>query len=78
MYTIPYMLKDFFVKAMLKRQGVSDEQVDMVLAIVNKNPQLFQTIAAEVQAKVSGGMEQSRAMMEVMKLHEEELRALKP
>ena len=72
------MLKDFFVKAMLKRQGVSDEQIDMVLAIVNKNPALFQTIAAEVQAKIGGGMEQSKAMMEVMKLHEEELRALKP
>ena len=72
------MLKDFFVKAMLKRQGVSDEQIDMVLAFVNKNPALFQTIAAEVQAKIGGGMEQSKAMMEVMKLHEEELRALKP
>lgn len=72
------MIKDFFVKAMLKRQGIPEEQIDMVLAIVNKNPELFQTIAAEVQAKVSGGMEQSKAMMEVMKLHEGELRALKP
>ncbi len=72
------MLKDFFIKAMLKRQGVTDEQAEMVLAVVNKNPQLFQTITAEVQAKVSGGMEQSRAVIEVMKLHEDELRALKP
>lgn len=63
---------------MLKRQGIPEEQIDMVLAIVNKNPELFQAIAAEVQAKVSGGMEQSKAMMEVMKVHEEELRALKP
>lgn len=61
---------------MLKSQGVPDEQIDMLIAIVEKNPELFKTIATEVQEKVKGGMSQTDAGMEVMKKYESELRKL--
>ncbi|HBB65468.1 MAG TPA: hypothetical protein DCZ84_02435 [Candidatus Vogelbacteria bacterium] len=71
------MFQEFFLKSMLKRQGMPEEQVDAMLGIVAKNPALFQTIAAEVKEKMDAGAEQSRAMMEVLRAHEEELRILK-
>jgi len=42
---------------MLKRQGMPEEQIDMILDIVAKNPALFQTIAAEVNEKMDAGAE---------------------
>ena len=62
---------------MLKRQGMPEEQIDMILDIVAKSPALFQAIAAEVKEKMDAGAEQSRTMMEVLRTHEEELRILK-
>ena len=61
---------------MLKSQmkGVSDAEIDKIVAIIDKNPQLFQKIAAEIQAKVKSGMDQQAASMDVMRAHEVELR----
>ena len=71
------MIKDFLMKQMLKRQGVPEDQIDMVLSIVNKNPDLFKKIATEVQEKIKGGKEQMAATMEVMEKYQKELEALK-
>lgn len=70
------MLKKFLLKTMLKKQGVPDEQVDMVLAMMEKDPELFKTIASEIQHKVKSGMDQNTASMEVMKKYESELKKL--
>lgn len=71
------MLQEFFLKSMLKRQGVPAGEIDKVVAIVNKNPELFKTIAEEAQAKIKSGVPQQEAMMQVMLAHKDELEKLK-
>lgn len=64
------------MKKMLKRQGVPEDQVEKVLAIMEKNPDLFKQIAAEIQAKMQSGMDQQAAAMQVMQAHQEELKKI--
>ena len=61
---------------MLRTQGVPEAQIEMFVKMIEKNPELFKTIAAEIQEKVKSGMSQMDAGMEVMKKHEEELKKL--
>ncbi len=61
---------------MLRTQGVPEAQIEMFITMIEKNPELFKTIATEVQEKVKGGMNKMNAGMEVMKKHEEELKKL--
>ena len=42
--------------------------------MIEKNPQLFQTIAKEAQIKIKDGKDQMTAMMEIMQNHKEELK----
>jgi len=70
------MFKDFLLKKMLKAQGVPEEQIDMVIKMMEKNPELFKTIASEIQTKVKSGMDQNSASMEVMKKYESEIKKL--
>ena len=71
------MFKNFLIKKMFKAQGVPDDQVDMILGMMEKNPELFQTIAKEIEEKTKGGMEKNMAAMSVMKKYEEDLKKLK-
>jgi hypothetical protein len=71
------MFKDFLMKQMLKRQGVPEAQIDGLMTMINKNPDLFKKIAEEIQAEVKGGKEQMAATVEVMSRHQEELAKLK-
>ena len=70
------MFKNLLLKKMLKAQGVPEDQIDMVITMMEKNPELFKTIATEIQQKVMGGMDQQVASIEVMKKYEEELKKL--
>lgn len=72
------MFKNFFMKAMLKSQlkDVPESQRDMLLSMVEKNPDLFQKIAEEVQQKVKGGKGQQAASIEVMTKYKGELQKL--
>ena len=70
------MFQNFLLKKMLRTQGVPEAQIDMVITMMEKNPELFKTIASEIQAKVKGGMDQMAASMEVMKKYEAELKKL--
>ncbi|MEK7504896.1 MAG: hypothetical protein AAB589_01250 [Patescibacteria group bacterium] len=70
------MFKEFFIKKMLKSQGVPEDQAMKVLTIMEKNPDLFKQIAAEIQEKTKGGMNQTDAAMAVMQAHQEELRKI--
>jgi len=69
------MLKSFLLKKMLKSQmkNVPAEQQDMVLRAVDKNPELFQMIAAEVKQEMKSGKDQMTATMAVMQRHQSEL-----
>jgi hypothetical protein len=70
------MFQNFLLKKMLRTQGVPEAQIGMFIAMMEKNPELFKTIAAEVAEKTKSGMSQMEAGMQVMKKHEEELKKL--
>lgn len=71
-------LKDFLLRKMIKSKmkGVPEAEQDKLIAMVEKNPELFQKIALEVQEKMKGGQDQMAASMEVMKKYESELKNL--
>ena len=70
------MFKNFLLKKMLRTQGVPEAQIDMVINMMEKNPDLFKKIAEEIQAKIKGGMGQQEASLEIMKKYEDELKKL--
>lgn len=70
------MFQNFLIKKMLRTKGVPEAQIEMLVAMIEKNPELFKTIATEIEEKVKGGMSQMDAGMAVMKNHEQELKKL--
>ncbi len=70
------MFQNFLLKKMLRTQGVPEAQIEMFVTMMEKNPELFKTIAEETKAKMDAGMDQMAASMEVMKKYEEELKKL--
>ena len=72
------MIKEFLLKQVIKRQlkGVPEAEVDRILAIVGKNPELFKKIGDEIKAKVKAGRSEQAASMEVMRLHQGELQKI--
>ena len=72
------MLKNFLMKRMIKSQmkNVPADQQAKILSMVEKNPELFQKIAKEVQTEMKSGKNQMAATMEVMKRHQNELKGL--
>ncbi len=59
-----------------KMKDVPKEQRDQIIAMIEKNPDFFNTIVKDVQEKVQGGMSQMDAMMKVMKENETELKGM--
>jgi NADH dehydrogenase FAD-containing subunit len=61
------------MKQMVKRQikDMPKDQQDMILQLVDENPQLLKTISEEIQVKVKKGIDQQSAMMQVMMDHKE-------
>ncbi|KKT01261.1 MAG: hypothetical protein UW07_C0039G0012 [Candidatus Nomurabacteria bacterium GW2011_GWF2_43_8] len=68
--------QDFLIKKMLRTRGVPEAQIEMFVKMIEKNPELFKTIAAETKAKMDAGMDQMAAGMQVMKKYETELKKL--
>lgn len=69
-------IKDFLLKKMLKAQGVPEEQIDMVLKMMEKDPELFKKITEEVQEKIKAGQDQQTASMQVMQKYQDKLKEL--
>lgn len=69
------MFKEFLMKKMIKSQlkGVPEAEVDRIVELVSKNPELFKKIGDEIQAKIKSGRSQTAAAMEVMRAHQAEL-----
>ena len=61
---------------MLVAKGVPEAQVDALLSMMEKDPELFKKIALEIDEKMKKGEERTKAAMEVMKKYEAELRRL--
>lgn len=69
------MIQRFLMKRMLKSQlkGMPEDQQEKILALVEKNPDLFQKIAKEVQQKQKEGKDQMSATMVVMQKYQKDL-----
>ncbi len=72
------MFKNMLMKRLLKSKmkDVPEEQQEMILSAVEKNPEFFQKIAVEIQAKMKSGKDQMTATMEVMQAHQSEMQEL--
>lgn len=73
-------IKDFFVKKMLQNQlkkaGLPEQQQNMIIDAVIKNPEFFEKIAKETKALEKQGKPQQAAMMEVMRKYQGELQKI--
>lgn len=71
-------LKTFLMKKMMASQmkGVPQAEQDKLLAMIEKNPDLFQKIALEVQEKMKSGKSQMDATMEVSQKYKDQLKGL--
>ncbi len=67
---------NFILKSLIKRQlkGVPDEQIDSIIAAIEKNPAFFQTLGEKIKAKIDSGIPQQEAAMQVMSEHGDELK----
>lgn len=60
-----------------KMKDVPEAQREQIMAVVQKNPELFKKIGEEVDRRVKkGGEDQMKATMEVMKKYRDELAGL--
>lgn len=72
------MFKNMLMRKLLKSKmkDIPQEQQDMILSAVEKNPEFFPKIAVEIEAKMKEGKDQMSATMEVMQSHQDELQGL--
>ena len=71
-------VKDFAVKKLLEKQlkGVPEDQKEMIMAMVEKDPKLFEKIAKELQAEMKiNGNNQMNASMKVLPKYQKEIMA---
>jgi hypothetical protein len=71
-------LQDFLLKQAMKwkMKDVPKEQQEQIMALVQKDPELFKKIGEEVEKRAKNGEPQMKATMEVMKKYRTELAAL--
>ncbi|HEU4677533.1 MAG TPA: hypothetical protein VFS75_02335 [Candidatus Paceibacterota bacterium] len=67
--------KSFLMKKMLERQlkNAPAAEREMIMTLMEKNPELFQKIATEMQAEIKAGKSQTAAAMKVMPKYQAEL-----
>ncbi len=70
------MFQNFLLRKMLRLKGVPEAQINMFVSMMEKNPELFTTIAKEIEEKTKSGMSQEQASLLVMKKYEAELKKL--
>ncbi|MDB4992435.1 MAG: hypothetical protein JWL75_680 [Parcubacteria group bacterium] len=59
-----------------KMKDVPEAQREQIMALVQKDPELFKKIGEEVEKRTKGGEPQMKATMEVMKKYRSELSGL--
>jgi len=71
-------IKDFFVKQMLKSKmkGVPEAQQQMMMELVEKNPEFFKKIGDEVEKRKKSGQDEMTATMQVMREHQAEFQKI--
>lgn len=71
-------VQSFLLKQAMKwkMKNVPEAQRDMIMSLVEKNPDLFKNIGEEIERRKKGGETEMKATMEVMKKYRGELQAL--
>lgn len=71
-------IQNFLLKqvAKSKLKNVPEGQRDMLLGMLEKNPEIFKKIGEEIERRKKGGENEMKATMEVMKKYRSELGAL--
>jgi len=71
-------IQNFLLKqvAKSKLKNVPEGQREMLLSMLEKNPDIFKKIGEEIERRKKGGENEMKATMEVMKKYREELGAL--
>lgn len=57
-------------------KGLPKEQQEMIMEIVDKNPELFKKIGNEIEQKKKAGLSEEAATLQVMRAHQGELQKL--
>lgn len=72
------MIKEFFIRQAVKRgtKNLPKDQADMLQSMVEKNPELFSTIAKEIEVLKKSGKPEMYAALDVMKKYQKELQSL--
>ncbi len=72
------MIQNFLMRKMIesKMKDVPKEQREMIMNMIEKNPDFFQKIALEIQQEIGKGKDQMAATMEVMQKYQSELKDL--
>ncbi len=59
-----------------KLGNIPKEQQDKIIAIVTKNPELFQEIALKIKTQMDSGKDQMKATMSVMEEYKDQIQKL--
>lgn len=70
--------QNFFLKQALKRKldNVPEAQKNMIMNMVENNPEFFKKIGEEIEKKKKIGMDEMAATMQVMREHQAEFQKL--
>ena len=62
-------IKDFIFRQMLKSKlkELPESQQEVIMALVEKNPELFKEIGEAIKRKTKAGMSENAATMQVMR-----------
>jgi hypothetical protein len=56
-----------------KLRGVPEAQREMIKAVMEQNPKLFETIAKEIEAKKKAGVDEQAASLQAFFAHKQEI-----
>ncbi len=70
--------KNFMMKKLLEKQlkNVPQDQKELIMTLVEKDPKLFEKIALEMQTEMKSGKDQMAAAMKVMPKYQAQIQAL--
>lgn len=70
------MFQNFLLRKMLRTQGVPEAQINMLISMMEKNPDLFKKLAEEIKAMTDRGVDQKTAATQIFQKYGEELKKL--
>ena len=72
------MFKELLMKKLIQSKlgNIPKEEQDKIVALVTKNPELFQEIAMKIKAQMDSGKDQMKATMSVMEEYKDTIQKL--